>query len=342
MNILYRGLFSNVVTHNHFKKCIICFAPHDDTSKDKILTDEHIVPEFIGGRIVVKNVCKECNSTLGYSLEGPLSNNIYFKLYAYNNGIKGKKHKLTNPLAGLYTYHGVRFRFEEDFTLYQLPVIDSQPTEDGGFKLGVSIDKKDLKTIEKDIFKAVSRKLKKSGRILKEDKLKEDIRKVIDNSKDNIQVLNQPEIKVTFSLDYDQIGLLALKIIYELVAWLNGEDFISSNEFNLMRLSLKKLKLHKKFKYVNKNFFKIFKELLEINPYHKIKDYSYINSVFSDNKTIVLFMSGFCSVRLLNIWFSFMMPKALKNAFLIFTSDSKTGDFNFYGEDIFLSNSKEF
>ena len=337
MNTIYRGLFSNVVIHNDFTKCIICLSPHDETDNDKILTDEHIVPEFIGGKIVVKNVCKECNSTLGHSLEGPLSKNIYFRMYGYNNGIKGKKNKLTNPLSGLYTYQGVRFRFEDDFTLYQLPVIDPQLTADGGFKLGVSIDKKDLKTIESEIFKAVSRKIKKSGRILKEDKLREDIKKVIETSKDNVQVLNQPEINVSFSLDYDQIALLALKIIYELVAWTSGEDFISSNEFDLIRLSLRKLKLNKKIKYRNDDFYKIFKKLNDENPYHKIEDFSFIDEVFKNNRTIVFFISGGCSVRLLNIWFNFLMPQALKNAFLIFTSDSKTGDFNFYGEEIFFS-----
>ncbi|MFV5659519.1 HNH endonuclease [Acinetobacter pittii] len=336
MKELYNSIFGKPKTYNDFKKCIICLIPPNENDKDTLLTDEHIVPEFIGGKIVVKNVCKKCNSKLGHSLEGPLSNNQYFKLYAYINKIKGKKNKLVNPLAGTYSYNDMNFRYQDDFTLYHLPVINTQPTEDGGYKVGVTIDTKDLNTIEKDIFKALNRRLNSRGLNLKEEKLRDDIKKILNSSKDNIQVVEQPEIQVTFSLDYDHIGLLAIKIIYELIAWLAGEDFISSNQFELMRYSLKNLKLHSKLKYKNYNFYEIFKNLAVQNPYKKIEDYTYIEEIFGINKTIVIFMSGSCSIRLLNIWYNFIMPQALKNTFIIFTSDSKTGKFNFYREDIFL------
>ncbi|MDH1690796.1 HNH endonuclease [Acinetobacter junii] len=336
MNLNYRSLFGKQKPHTEFTKCIICLDPHDESNPNKRLTGEHIVPEFIGGKIEVKNVCKDCNSKLGHELEGPLSNNIFFKLYTYSNNIKGKKGKLINPLSGEYTYNGVRFRYENDFSLYQLPVINPQPTPEGGFKLGVSIDKRDLRTIENDVFKTISRKIKKSGRALKEDKLKKDIKRVIEDSKNNIKVISQPEIKVSFSLDFDQIGILAIKMIYELVAWLSGEDFISCNEFNFMRISLRKIKLHSKLKYNNDDFYKIFRSLLEENPYYDTKNISKIDEIFSKNKTIIIFINGGCYVRVLSLWYNFIMPKALKDAFLIFTSDSKTGDFKFYREDIFL------
>lgn len=337
MSTVYTKIFPHLNFNYDFTKCIICMASNDEDNKDKKLTDEHIVPEFIGGQIVVKNVCKECNSTLGHLLEGPLAKNIYFKLYAYTNEIKGKKNKLTNPLAGEYSYKGIRFRYESDFSLYQLPVIDQQLTDDGAFTFKASIDKRDLKTIENDIFKAISRKAKKEGRVLREDKLRDDIKKILEDSKDNIKVLEQPEINISFSLDYDLMALLALKIVYELIAWLWGEEFISANQFNFMRLSLKGLKLHRKLKYINKDFYEILRQLLKENPYTSLKDTSYIDNIFGQNKTIVVFMGGGCSIRILNIWFNFLMPKALKNAFLIFTSDSRTGDFNFYREEIFLN-----
>lgn len=68
MNINYKSIFPPLELHYDFTKCIICMASNDENNKNKKLTDEHIVPEFIGGQIVVKNVCKECNSTLGHSL----------------------------------------------------------------------------------------------------------------------------------------------------------------------------------------------------------------------------------------------------------------------------------
>lgn len=337
MNINYKSIFPPLELHYDFTKCIICTDPHDDKNPNKRLTEEHIIPEFIGGKIIVKNVCKDCNSTLGISLEGRLSNNIYFKSYAYANKIKGKKGKLTNPLAGDYSYNGINFRFGSDFSLYRLSIINSQQTEDGDFKLAVSFDIKDLKTIENDIFKTVSRKLKKQGEPIKENKLRDDIRKVIETYESNLTVINQPEFQVTFSLDSDQIALLALKIIYELIAWLFGEDIVLSVDFDLIRNSLRILKLHPEINYTNDDFYKIFRGLILQNPYHKVTHLNYIDDIFKKNKTIVIFNNGTCSIRLLNLWYCFKMPKDLKNAFLIFTSDSKTGDVNFFREDIISS-----
>ncbi|WP_213067862.1 hypothetical protein, partial [Acinetobacter baumannii] len=81
-----------------------------------------------------------------------------------------------------------------------------------------------------------------------------------------------------------------LKIVYELIAWLWGEEFISANQFNFMRLSLKGLKLHRKLKYINKDFYEILRQLLKENPYTSLKDTSYIDNIFGQNKTIVVFM----------------------------------------------------
>ncbi|KXZ68746.1 HNH endonuclease [Acinetobacter venetianus] len=323
--------------YTEFTVCIICLQPPNDAFPQRQLTDEHIVSEFLGGKIIVKNVCKECNDKLGLRLEGPLSKNRYFKIYTHSNGIKGKKDKLTNPLSGEYSYDGVKFRYEADFSLYQLPVIRHQPVADGGFEINASIDTKDLNKIEHDIFKIVSRRLKKSDKTLVEDKLKEDIKKIIESNKNNINIINQPEIQVSFSLDFDQIALLALKISYELLAWLVGEDFILSNEFDAYRSSLKNITLHNEIKYSTKNFHKVLIELLKENTFFKVEDFSYIDYIFGVNKTLVIFIGGGCFVRIANLWINFEMPESLKNTFFIFSSDSKTGGYNFYREeDIFL------
>lgn len=323
--------------YTEFTTCIICLQPPNDDRTLSQLTDEHIVSEFLGGNIIVKNVCKECNDRLGHRLEGPLSKNIYFKLYTYFNGIKGKKDKLANPLSGEYSIGGKRFRFEPDFSLYQLPVIEHHLASNGGFKINASIDIKDIDKIEHDIFKTISRKLKKSGKVLKEGTLKKDIKKIIEGNKNNIKVINQPEIDVSFSLDFDEVALLALKISYELLAWITGEDFILSSEFDNFRSSLKSILLHNEISYVMHNFHETFIELIRENPYFKVKDFSHINSIFERNKTLVIFMSGACFVRVVNLWISFKMPKSLKNMFLFFSSDSKTGVYNFYREEnIFL------
>lgn len=55
------------------ESCIICIGENPIT-EDNPLTDEHIIPEFIGGSLVKKNVCKTCNSKMGTGFEGALAN----------------------------------------------------------------------------------------------------------------------------------------------------------------------------------------------------------------------------------------------------------------------------
>jgi hypothetical protein len=53
-------------------KCIIC-------NKERSASDEHIIPENIGGTIVIQNVCKTCNDIFGHDVDCLLikNRNIY-------------------------------------------------------------------------------------------------------------------------------------------------------------------------------------------------------------------------------------------------------------------------
>jgi len=48
------------------KKTIHCIFCRDKT----ISTDEHIVPEFVGGSLIIQEVCKPCNDKIGSDFEG--------------------------------------------------------------------------------------------------------------------------------------------------------------------------------------------------------------------------------------------------------------------------------
>lgn len=323
--------------YTKFSKCIICLRPPNNDNPLHVLTDEHIVSEFVGGRIVVRNVCKECNDRLGHGLEGKLAKNIYFKLYAYFNKIKGKKDKLINPLTGEYLIDGKKFRFESDFSLYKVQTIKHQRNSDGSFTIEASVDITDIDRIEHDMFKTISRKLKSSGKFFKEDQLRKRIKELIERERNSIKTINQPEIDVSFSIDFNEVALLALKVSYELLAWITGEDFILSSDFDKFRSSLKNIILHNEIRYVMTNFHESFIDTIKENPFFEVKDFSHINFIFEKNKTLVIFISGACFVRIADLWIGFKMPESLKNMFLIFSSDSQTGVYNFYREDnIFL------
>ena len=74
--------------------CIIC---HQD---DVELSDEHVIPDAIGGYIHCFKVCKECNSHLGENVDSHLLNHFLIIGSRYLHKLKGKKGSIPNPLTG--------------------------------------------------------------------------------------------------------------------------------------------------------------------------------------------------------------------------------------------------
>ncbi|WP_279499560.1 HNH endonuclease [Aeromonas veronii] len=122
--------------------CIICLDKNPIT-KDNPLTDEHIVPEFIGGTLTAKNVCKICNSRFGHGFEGRLSNSFIFKLSKQVYNISGKSKKTTSAFSGLYDHPSLgKVRVNDDNRVITLPNIDIIEDDDG-LDIILKIDKQD-------------------------------------------------------------------------------------------------------------------------------------------------------------------------------------------------------
>lgn len=74
--------------------CMIC-------RKDNVeLSDEHIIPDAIGGVMHSYQVCKKCNSMLGQEIDPLLTNHKLIELIRFSKRIKGKTGKIPNPLGG--------------------------------------------------------------------------------------------------------------------------------------------------------------------------------------------------------------------------------------------------
>lgn len=77
--------------------CMIC-------RKDNVeLSDEHIIPDAIGGAMHSYQVCKKCNSMLGQEIDPLLTNHKLIELIRFSKRIKGKTGKIPNPLGGNLT-----------------------------------------------------------------------------------------------------------------------------------------------------------------------------------------------------------------------------------------------
>lgn len=213
-------------------KCIIC-------QKTKPLTDEHIIPEFLGGGLSVTNVCKKCNSDMGGGFEGRLSNNFIYKSFRYNHKINGKS-EAPFPLEGSYTdiKSGTRLRVNRDQTLKSHPHCEIHEDDEGRIKVEFKVDVDDEGEIEKIIIRKLARHFKAKGRVLSPEKLSKIVSTVIAEHEFEKEELSNPEIRISGHVDFTDIELLHIKIAYELACFHFGEEYILDPVANELRLSL--------------------------------------------------------------------------------------------------------
>lgn len=211
--------------------CIIC-------KKDKELTDEHIIPEFLGGGLITKSVCKTCNDKMGNTFEGRLSNCEIFSLPNFINQVKGKSGKVPNPLEGnKKTKEGenVRVDFVDNkFRVKKHPEISITRTEEGDL-FSLHIDPSDFDKAENIIKTKIDRHypdMPSSHREQISRKLYEDL------LNGTITETTPPIISGSFTVDFKDIRLLFIKIAYEIGFYHFGHAFIEQPVAEKIRQSL--------------------------------------------------------------------------------------------------------
>ena len=63
--------------------CIVCW---ENTSA---ISDEHVIPEALGGHYHIKSVCRDCNSRMGSHVDSMLVNHTFSKFGRYVEKITG-------------------------------------------------------------------------------------------------------------------------------------------------------------------------------------------------------------------------------------------------------------
>jgi hypothetical protein len=80
-------------------KCIICRLEKDASE----FSDEHVIPDSLGGYYHIYTVCRPCNSSLGDAVDAPLVNHKLSELYRFVERMPGKSGAIPNPFAGTAT-----------------------------------------------------------------------------------------------------------------------------------------------------------------------------------------------------------------------------------------------
>ena len=178
--------------------CIIC---HRDNVE---LSDEHVIPDSMGGYIHCYNVCKECNSRLGDHVDACLLNHYLIMGLRHVHKLKGKKGAIPNPLLGdAVLKTGEKVRVEEANGVLTPHILPSAPViSDDNRSFNIVLDKRD----EKLIPSIVKKMYKKMG--LKPGKFK-----IVSEAEEH--QLIQPVIEKRSLIDLKNYKIGILKIAYE-------------------------------------------------------------------------------------------------------------------------------
>ena len=178
--------------------CIICRKDEQEMS------DEHVIPEAIGGYYHIYSVCKTCNSRLGDHIDKLLLNHWFIKASRYEKGLKGYSGKIPNPLIGegtLSTGEKVRVEQDDDGKM-SIRLIPPKIASSDGRSFKIQVDAKDENTIPQI-----------QTKILKRNNIDPSMSQLV--SERQVVNIDHPEVKMQFTIDLEEYILGLLKIAYE-------------------------------------------------------------------------------------------------------------------------------
>ena len=201
--------------------CIIC--KKELSQKD--FDDEHVFPESIGGKFILKNsICKKCNHLLGSKVDSLLVDHFLIKFDRYLNKIPNKEGVVPN-IFGLGTLKDdpakkILWKFDKKgnpIGLHLYPDIQFRNSEDGLIELEIDADES---YGEDFILKQVKKKLERLGKNVTEEELK---KYLIPMEHDSYQ----PTINYSNKIHVLEYQKAILKIAYEMAYYWLGKSYLN-------------------------------------------------------------------------------------------------------------------
>lgn len=182
--------------------CIICRKKTNDFS------DEHVIPDSLGGYYHIYCVCKNCNSNLGLKVDSNLVNHKFSDFQRYLLDIKGKSGKIPNPFSGTHTFTNepnkkVQIRVDDarKITPYIIPSINHSKDDELVEYINIVVDAIDENKLDEIIKKTAKRIGMPHERISIKEK--------------SFQSAPCPEVHIQLSIDLHDFKIGLLKIAYE-------------------------------------------------------------------------------------------------------------------------------
>lgn len=184
------------------KNCIICREKTNDFS------DEHVIPDSLGGYYHIYTVCKQCNSDLGSNVDSSLVNHKLSDFQRFSMDIKGKSGKIPNPFSGTHSFVNnpnqrvqVRLDDKRKTVPYIIPTVHQNKKNGLVDSVNIIVDATDEHKLDGIIKKTVERIGVPYEKISVGEKI--------------VQSTPCPEVSISLSIDLHDFKLGLLKIAYE-------------------------------------------------------------------------------------------------------------------------------
>ncbi|MEG1313509.1 MAG: HNH endonuclease, partial [Bacilli bacterium] len=300
----------DLIAKNHtFSKCVICKCVFGDDDKNP-QSDEHLIPEFLGGNFKIGLLCKMCNNAMGGGFEDRLAQSFLGRAHANKYQIKGKSLKIPNsPLVGDYYHDNKKIFLTPDYKIKTHYSVECIQNDEKGIVFSGHIDASDLESSKKRVLTTVMRAFKKQGKKADEEIIYKQISTIIDNSVINVE--QSPTIYGKITIDLNDIELLLLKIAYEALCIHFGELITNDEFFDPWRISLKEQKIEASIEYENDNFFTKFKSIIDTLPVHNLINFKEFEQDDARDNILIILLNEVVFVRCIGIWIKFRTNQKL-------------------------------
>ena len=131
-------------------KCIFCL-------KEKEPSDEHVIPISIGGGVVIRNVCRDCNNALNKRVDEPFNKTKLVQLFRRQCGLGGRKNNIPNSIFSgkAEDASGTKLVIDNDFGVRVIPKAISRSDEEGKTIFEFSGDSREMNPGDPGYEKAV-------------------------------------------------------------------------------------------------------------------------------------------------------------------------------------------
>jgi hypothetical protein len=182
-------------------------------------SEEHIFPDALGGLLIIKEVCKDCNDFLGRNVDSHLVNHFLMQLARFTYKLHGKKGKIPNPIGkGVLKDDPnteVHYKFNDEGQPESLYIVPQKEEAPDGKSIKFKVDVSDKEKLVKMVNKTLERK--GLPPMTKEEIL----------SKAIYEKNETPTIMMNVEIDLFSYKKAILKIIYEITYYCLGPEYLS-------------------------------------------------------------------------------------------------------------------